>query len=262
MSEVVLSETPIDEAQEAEIFRLRGDETILDQVEIVGTREGGLIDCMVPTELIDHEEVPVKEEWAQSLAEQMRQIADEEGGTGQLMPITLGMIEGEDRLKIVDGFHRDAALKMNGVDTVFATIKEMDWDTLYDYRIFTAKDHAHVRFSRVVQWIREVWSYSELSDQLSVEQAVILYRYGGDGSRLDLSPDEVSKAKEWVQRKEEQWGIKSMTIHSHLKIAESVDPRLVHSTREKVSGRELKAPTQNILKIFSVQIPGNYQFQI
>jgi hypothetical protein len=49
---------------------------ILDQVEIVGIREGGKVDCFVPFTLIDNEEVPVKKEWAESLARQMGDIAD------------------------------------------------------------------------------------------------------------------------------------------------------------------------------------------
>lgn len=234
---------------------------LLDQVHIIGTREGGLVDCMVPTELIDHEEVPVKKEWAEDLAAQMNEMAELRGGTGQLSPIILGQIEGESSFKIIDGFHRDAALKLNGEDHVYATVKQTDWDELYDVRIFTAKDHAHVRFSRVVQWIREVWELSGLSDQLTVEQAVLMYRFDTDGSKHGLDPDYVGKAKAWIKRKEELWGMAAMTFHGYLKVAEHVDPALVHSTREKTSGKSLEAPTQQIIRVFSEQIPDRFDLQ-
>ncbi len=234
---------------------------LLSQVEVIGIREGGLVDCWVPTELIDHEEVPVKEEWVDSLAADMRAINERDGGSGQLTPIILGEIEGEETLKIIDGFHRDASLKRNGEERIYATIKQTDWDELFDLRIFTAKDHAHVRFSRVVSWIREVWALTEMSEQLSVEQAVLLYRFKTDGSKLGLDADVVAEAKAWAERKEQQWQMKAMTIHSHLKIAEHVDPALVHSTREKKDGKTLDAPTQAIIKIFSEELPDNFPMQ-
>jgi len=233
---------------------------LLGQVEIIGVREGGLVECYVPTELIDHEEVPVKEEWATSIAKQMRWTAAHEGGSGQQTPIQIGWIDGESKFKIIDGFHRDAALIINGEERIYATAKRTDWNSLYDSRIFTAKDHIHVRFSRVVQWIREVWQYSGIAEKMTVEQAVLLYRFDTDGSKLGIAQADVEAAKEWVKRKESQWEMAAMTIHSHLKVAEHVDPRLVHSTREKRSGHVLEAPTQSILKQLSEILPGKANF--
>ncbi len=234
---------------------------LIQQSEVIGIREGGIVDCWVPTELIDHEEVPVKEEWARSLANEMHDIAESHGGSGQLSPVVMGLIEGEDQLKIMDGFHRDAALKINGEKRVYSAVQLTDWDGLYDVRIFTAKDHAHVRFSRVVQWIREVWDFSDLADKMSIEQAVLLYRFETDGSKLGIDPEDVSAAKAWVARKEEQWDMAAMTIHSHLKIAETVDPKLIHSTREKKKSVKLEAPTQAIIKVFSEHLPNDFELQ-
>lgn len=235
--------------------------SLILNAEVTGTREGGIVDCWVPVDLIDREEVPVKKEWAESLAKEMREIAQEKGGTGQLSPVILGLIEGEDNLKIIDGFHRDAALKMNGEERVYSAVQLTDWDGLYDVRIFTAKDHAHVRFSRVVQWIREVWGHSGLSDKMTLEQAILLYRFDTPGSNLGLDGADVNTAKTWVARKEQQWDMAAMTIHAHLKVAETVDPKLVHSTREKKNGDILEAPTQAILKIFANLIPDNFELQ-
>ncbi len=234
---------------------------LIQQSEVIGIREGGIVDCWVPTELIDHEEVPVKEEWARSLANEMNDIAESNGGTGQLSAVVMGLIEGEDKLKIMDGFHRDAALINNGEKRVYSAVQLTDWDGLYDVRIFTAKDHAHVRFSRVVQWIREVWDFSDLADKMSIEQAVLLYRFETDGSKLGIDPEDVSTAKAWVARKEEQWDMAAMTIHSHLKVAETVDPKLIHSTREKRKSAKLEAPTQAIIKVFSEHLPNDFQLQ-
>src|SRR5690606_32346942 len=72
---------------------------------------------------------------------------------------------------------------------------------------------------------------------------------------------EVIAAKTWVARKEEQWQMASMTIHGHLKIAANVDPKLVHSAREKRSGHVLEAPTQVILKVFSDELPDRFDLQ-
>ena len=255
-----IRQIPLENDRSATVIDL-AHRTLLDRLDITNTREGGFIDCYVPAELIDYEEVPVKEEWAQSLATEMRQLVDEDGGTGQITPITLGYIEGEPTLKIIDGFHRDAALRINGEERRYATVKPTTWDKLYDARIFLAKDHVHVRFSRVVQWIREAWEFSGLSEKLSVEQAVLLYRFDTDGSKLHLDPVDVAAAKAWIQRKEEQWQMASMTIHSHLMIAANVDPALVHSTREKKDNRVLDAPTQVIIKIFSDTLPNDFPMQ-
>ncbi len=234
---------------------------LLEQTQVLFERDGGLTECFVPSELIDHEEVPVKEEWAASLAKQMHTVSVTQGGTGQKTAIRLGWIEGESVFRIVDGFHRDAALVMNEEPLIYATVEKTDWNTLYDARIFTAKDHAHVRFSRVVKWIQEVWQYSGLEDKLKVEQAILLYRYDGNGTKLHLTSEEVEAAKEWVAKKEELWGMQAMTIHSHLQTAGQVDPSLVNATREKKKSHVLEAPTQQIIKTFSDYLPDDFDLQ-
>lgn len=234
---------------------------LIQQVEVVGTREGGIVDCWVPTELIDHEEVPVKKEWARDLAADMGRKADTQGGSGQSAAITFGLILGEEKLKIIDGFHRDAALLMRGEKRVYASVELSDWNSLYDSRILTAKDHAHVRFSRVVQWIKEVWEYSGLADKMAVDTALTLYQFETSGDRLGLTEEEAEQAKEWVARKETQWSMAAMTIHGHLKVADHVSPKLVNAAREKKKSAKLEAPTQAILKVFSKQLPDAFDHQ-
>lgn len=247
---------------EPQFAHLLGEIPLLNQVENPVPREGGLVECFVPTELIDHEEVPVKHEWAEALAVNMRGRADEIGsGTGQKTPIQLGWIHGEDLFKIVDGFHRDAALVINKTPSVFSTVENTTWDRLYDERILTAKDHAHVRFSRVVRWMQEVWQHSGLSDQMQLKQAILLYRYDTSGQRLALEGQQVDAAKEWVARKEAKWDLAAMTIYEYLESAEQVDPALVAAVRVKRSGHKLEAPTQPIIKIFSKDLPGDFVLQ-
>ena len=253
---------PIPETVGGSELRSVQDHPLLDHVEILSIKEGGtLVDCVVPAHLIDYEEVPVKEEWAESLAKQMRESSQGDGDSGQLSSIILGVIDGLDRFKIIDGFHRDAALRINSEEFRTATVRLVDWNTLYNVRIFTAKDHPHVRFSRVVQWIREAWQFSDLSDKLTVEQAVLLYEFGTSGARLDLDPEDVELARAWVEEKEDKWGLDAMTIREHLKVAEHVDPALVHATREKKNPHVLLAPTQAILKVFAKHLPDNFTIQ-
>lgn len=233
-------------------------------VEIAHERKGGLIECYIPADLIDYEEVPVDEELAKSLAHQMHDLAQSHHeGSGQQTPIGLRLIEGEEKLKISDGFHRDAALRINGEVVIYATVKKDDWDGLYDQRIFDSKNHPNLRFSRVVQWMRDIWDISGLGQEgLSLDQAILLYRFENQtGERLGITPEQADFARQWIEKKKEAWGIAAMTIHGHLKIAENVDPKLVHSTREKNRGDRLDAPTQSILKVFSERLPNNFEFQ-
>lgn len=229
---------------------------------ISAEREGGLVECRVPADLIDSEEVAVDVQHAESLAAQMRDLSVSEHGTGQQARINVALVPGQSLLKIIDGFHRNAALRINGQTMIDVTAKATNWDGLYDQRIFDAKKHPHLRFSRVVQWMREIWAISGLeSEGMALEQAILMYRYDFDGARLGFTPEQAALAKQWVASKEKQWDIAAMTIHGQLKVAEHVDPKLVHATREKKRGDLLEAPTQAILKIFSEKIPDNFPLQ-
>ncbi len=241
------------------------------RIDVMVIRDGGLVDCFVPFDLIDNDEVAVDEKYADDLAEQFRQLAAKEGGTGQHTPSMVGLIESEPVLRIMDGYHRSAGLKQNDEDRLYTTAKVTDWDGLYDFRIFTAKDHPHVRYSRVVQWMRENWERTGLPDRLSLEQAVVLYRFSGSGKKLKdaegnpihLAPEEAEYVKEWVARKEKEqgWGLAAMTFHRYLKAAEHVDPQLVHAARESQGSHSLDAPTQTIIEVFSKELPDKFDLQ-
>lgn len=254
-----IGQVPID----PRVVELLGENELWNQLVVIGIRsEERAVESYVPHELVDSEEVAVGFKYAESLAAQMSAVAEANGGgTGQTTPIVLGYIEGEDRLKIMDGFHRDAGLILNGSETVYATIKKVTWDELYDFRIFNAKENPHVRFSRVVQWMKEVWGHSGLNHEISLRQAILLTRFDTDGSKHKLDQGYVEKVKDWIGQREKQWGLASMTILEFLKISDTVDPKLVHSAREKTDGKVLEAPTQSILKIFSREIPDDFELQ-
>ena len=235
---------------------------IMSRVEVKFTREGGYKECLVPVDLIDNEEVPVKPEHALAIAANMKRKAEESGGTGQDLPTLLALIEGEPDLKIADGYHRDAALRINGETVESGVIKRYTWDQLFDDRIVTAKDHRQVRFSRVVHWMQEAWTRcSGLSDRLTIEQALVIYKFNQTGNKLGISQEEAEAAKAWVANKESKWGVSAITMYSYLHIAEHVDPSLVHSTREKKRSDVLDAPTQEIVKIFAKHLKDNFVMQ-
>jgi hypothetical protein len=249
---------------------------LMSRIEVRGAPDSdGIIDCRVPIKLINHEEVPVDKRWASSLASQMHDLAIAltnqgqqrdmaeavEAGTGQLTPILLGLIEGEKKFRIIDGFHRDAALIINGVKIARARVMLTDWNELYDIRIFTAKDHDDVKFSRVVRWINEVWRYSGLANRLSVEQAILLYRYDTSGSNLGLTEEEVVAAREWVAKKEKLWEMPAMTMRDLLVVAGAVDPTIVQASRKRNKKGPLEAPTKAIIDTLSKNLPGDFALQ-
>src|SRR5690349_6484224 len=71
-------------------------------VEELYSREGGWVESYVHPDAILKEEASVNEKWVTSLARQMRDIKEADGGTGQAEAITLARIEGEPLLRIVD----------------------------------------------------------------------------------------------------------------------------------------------------------------
>lgn len=230
-------------------------------VNLLGERGSGQYIGEVPIDVVDYEEVPVREDWAGDLAVQMQETAKRETGTGQQEPIQLGWVRGESKLRIIDGFHREAAVRRNGSPSVFAVVKEIDINTLYDERIFNAKNHVYVRFSRVVHWMKEVWEHSGLSDKLTLSQAANLQTFNTSGARLGLAAEDVDAAKAWIKRKSELWQLHPMTIKDHLEIADTVAMDLVLATREKISSHKLEAPTQAILKVFKNSLPHQHELQ-
>lgn len=205
---------------------------LLDMVDVVGEREGGLVECYVPVELICMEDVPVNEEHVEQLSSSIKEEAVRaESGTGQLSPVLLGEIEGEDQLRIIDGFHRCSALNKAGVPMVYATIRQSTWDEVIDLRILTARTHKTVQFARIVEWVNDSWDRTPWSAKLNVTQAFVLYRTLSSGRQLGISSDEAQGVQEWVELKCQQWKVSAASIYNHLSVASVADPQLVAEAR-------------------------------
>lgn len=237
-------------------------EDIFDQVEIVGEREGGLIECYVPIRLICTEDVPVNDEHVTQLASSIEDEASKSvNGTGQLTPVLLGKIEDESQLRIIDGFHRTAALKNAGVEKIYATVKESTWDEVIDLRILTARTHKVVQFARIVEWVNDSWNRTPWSDRLDATQAFVLYNdHNVTGRRSGISTEEASEVREWVKNKCIQWKVSSTSIYDHLSVASVADPQLVNEARSSSRGDLLEHITPGHLKVIAKKLP--YKFDI
>ena len=95
---------------------------LINQVQILNERDGGLLEAYVPIDLINQEDVAVDQAHVLELAESIRQQSKTHEITGQLSPILLGLLPDHDKFVILDGFHRVPAVKLAGSEIVYATI--------------------------------------------------------------------------------------------------------------------------------------------
>jgi hypothetical protein len=79
--------------------------TLLEGIDIRSTREGGLIEAMVPVGLINREEVAVNEAHVAELRDSIQFEASKGGSTGQLSPVLLAHVPTKDKFVIIDGHH-------------------------------------------------------------------------------------------------------------------------------------------------------------
>ncbi len=235
----------------------------LDQtpgIDIIGEREGGLVECFIDIDLINTEDVAVNRPHVKALADS---ITDERQRnhteSGQLTPILLGLVDGEEKLSIIDGFHRTAALKEAGDSTVYATIRPSTREDVIDLRILTARTHKAVQFARVVEWVTESWDRTEWSKQISSVQAFMLYQTGS-GRNLGVR-DSVPEIRSWVQHKCEQWQMPATSIRSILSTAVVADPTLVQEARQQNNGRALDYITPSHLTVIALGLPNKFDIQ-
>jgi excisionase family DNA binding protein len=232
-----------------------------NQVEIIGERGGGLIECNVPLSLICTEDVPVNYEHVQRLAASIREESDKtQDGTGQLSPILLGEVNNEGLLYIIDGFHRCAALKEAEVDVAHATIRQSTWDDVIDLRILTARTHKTVQFARIVDWVNDSWARTPWSGKLSAAQAFYLYRHP-DSRWRDIAPKDVEGIMDWVEVKSTLWKASASTIQSHLSVAGVADPELVKEARNSPRGDRMTRITPGHLKVIAKGLPLRFDIQ-
>ena len=230
-------------------------------IDIVGEREGNLVECYVDIDLINTEDVAVSRSHVKALADS---ITDERQRNktekGQLTAILLGLVEGEQQLSIIDGFHRTAALKVAGDPTVYATIRPSTREDVIDLRILTARTHKAVQFARIVEWVTESWGRTEWSKKISPVQAFTLYQQLGNGRNLGVS-EEIPEIRSWVEHKCDQWQVPATTIRSILAIAVVADPVLVQEARHQNSGRTLEYITPGHLSVIALGLPNKFDVQ-
>lgn len=235
--------------------------SLLERIDIRGERDG-LYEAMIPVDLICREDVPVDQAHVEELKSSMiRESARTE--TGQMSPILVAEIPGEDKFYIVDGFHRDGAMSQLGRTEVFATVRpNTTVDELLDLRLLTANTQKSVAFARVVEWIGDAWSKTPWADTITAAQAFGLNAQSMTGRRLGLTPEETAEVRAWVLDKSEKWRMTPASMRLSLVTAENTDPQLVKDARPRASSRgELAALTPQHLGVLSDVLPGRFDIQ-
>ena len=180
------------------VERLSVTTSIRSEIDVRSEREGGLVEAMVPVELIDQTEVPVDDGHVQDLVVSM--LTEEAKGTmnGQLTPVLLAQVIGKERLSIIDGFHRSAATERRGSPTVYGTIMPpMSEDEVMDLRILTATSHKSVSFARMYEWVSNSWTKTPWAERVTAAQAFNLASNKKmNGRYIGVSPEEVVAIRE------------------------------------------------------------------
>lgn len=239
-------------------------ETLFEAIQLNGIFEKGVADAYVPLYLIDDEEVAVDELHVQELAEQIRDRANTTGERGQLEHIFLGHIPGLNRLVIIDGFHRVAALAIaNHKDALARILLNTTWEEVTDLRIETAREHKSVSFSREIAWIEYIWARTAWADKISAVQAFGLEQSTAStpGAYLKVTPEEVAAIKKWVQTKSGLWKLKASTIFNHLALASAADPNLSKLVRGGKGTWGTGAINQEQFRAIVSVLSGNFPLQ-
>jgi hypothetical protein len=247
------SSEDMQEANAAILELVPNTKSPLSQLQVVGEREGGLLECHVPLEFIQTEDVAVDNEHVNELAQSMIDEQERVNGTGQLTPLLLGYI-------VIDGFHRAKALKIANVDLAYATVRQSTLEEIIDLRILTARMHKSVQFARIIEWVNDSWNHSAWQHQISVGQAFALHRTHSTGKQLGVA-EEAPDIKAWVDKKCEQWQISAATIFNNLSLASIADPTLVQEARVSRGGRNLLYLTPGHLKVIAQQMPNQFPKQ-
>lgn len=240
---------------------------LLAEVEVVNERDGGLIDAWVPSDLILQTDVPVDQEHVTEITDSMQEQQAECGvRQGQLSPVLIAQMPGQEQFIIIDGFHRVASASKTAKPEVFATIKQVEsWEEIVDLRIITANTHKAVAFSRIITWVEESWSMTEWSKKLSPLQAFSLSasKSKNPGKHLGVTSEEMEQIRAWTTEKCTKWRTSNSIVMQHLGIAKDASPKLIIEARPRKSGHELPYITPQHLGVIARELPGkpNYEFQ-
>jgi hypothetical protein len=239
---------------------------LMSKVDLYNERDGGLIEGMVPAELIRYDDVPVEENHVRELADSMAGEMSKGTIGGQLSPVLLGEVPGSDKFYIIDGFHRAAANVLLGNDRMFCTIRpNTSEEEILDLRILTANTHTSVSFARIYEWVSDAWGKSPWSDKINASQAFSLAGNAKvavkSGRNLGLTPEEATEIREWAADKCEKWHVSIGNVYTVMSTAQVADPDLVKRARPRRSGHELPTLTPQHLSVIAKANPYNYAKQ-
>lgn len=208
---------------------------LMDQVQVIAERPGGLLEGYVSIDLIDQEEVVVDPAHVAELAASMTRRDENGRETGQLSAVILGQLAVRPSFAIIDGFHRTGALREIRRQTVYATFRQnCSPEELLDLRIISASSHKKVKFPRIIEWVEQAWGLTPWASKgFSSLSAFTLAASDKNGERSGLQPDEITAVKEWVRAKCEHWRITPWTVQGFLRTARGADPRLIKMVEEK-----------------------------
>lgn len=242
-------------------------DSLIDRVQIINERDGGLVEAYVPIDLVNQEEVAVDQAHVLELAESIRQQSKTHEITGQLSPVLLGQLPDQDKFVIIDGFHRVPAVKLAGSEIVYATIKtSCTPEDVIDLRIVAANSHKKVKFARIVEWVDEAWQTTPWAGRADVSQAFVMTFLNSAGTGKGkigngLTKEDVQEIRGWVRQKCEQWDVNPVSVDKYLRTARQADPELVKAARERTSGHKLEVVTPMHLSQIVRHLPNDYTIQ-
>lgn len=149
----------------------------------------------------------------------VRELADSIKVSGPIAPVLVR----DETLELIDGFHRVAAMKELGFETVESILTPCDTETFWDLRIMSASLHKAVTFARAIDWIDEAFKASSWPAKYKSPYSLFQQVY------RQTTP---SEANEWVDSKIKKWGIPLLTLQEWLKSKEQMAPDLLREAKE------------------------------
>jgi len=152
----------------------------------------------------------------------VRELADSIKVSGPISPVLVR----EENLELIDGFHRVAAMKELGFESVECILTPCDDETFWDLRIMSASLHKAVTFARAIDWVEQVFNLSPWHGKY--KSARSLFQQVSDGSTSQ-------EAKNWVEDKAKRWGLAVNTILNWLRTKEQLAPDLLEEAKKAIS---------------------------
>jgi len=148
----------------------------------------------------------------------VRELADSIKVSGPICPVLVR----EETSELIDGFHRVAAMKELGFDSVECIVTGCDDEVFWDLRIMSATLHKAVTFARAVDWIDECFVSSSLRGRYKSAYSAFA------ATRQGKAPKDV---QDWVENKVQKWGLTVRTIEDWLYTKQTLEPDVLAEAR-------------------------------